>query len=279
MIQLKLAVEQLLARTSTAVQDSSAAVSLPPQEAAVDAAPAALPHSSMAPAQAEQAVTPKKQSRSGAFGAFLKSRLLAAVRLASKAQAAATAAAPQAPPPMKGAATAAATALQAAVASPSTTTVGGKGATAHVSVGGSTAGRIAQPGRQEPLRCTTSTGGSPAGGGGRGARCRAAPGSWPRPQRRVLPGRRHPSAATCGSGTRRRLRWQRHQLDTTKSQLDDAVRKLNDMQAEFDELLLCLWHGVRQEQGTVRGHARPRAWTPEPILAAIEEQWMGGAFP
>ncbi|EFJ44142.1 hypothetical protein VOLCADRAFT_95604 [Volvox carteri f. nagariensis] len=69
----------------------------------------------------------------------------------------------------------------------------------------------------------------------------------------------------------------RHQLDTTKAQLDEAVRKLNDMQAEFDELLLCL--GMESAKNKALCDAmRAAGLDPEPILAAIEEQWMSGAL-
>ncbi|GLC55801.1 hypothetical protein PLESTB_001030200 [Pleodorina starrii] len=276
MIQLKLAVEQLLARTSTAVQDSSAAVSLPPQEAAADAAPAALSHSSMAPAQAEQAVTPKKQSKSGAFGAFLKSVFSPRSGSASKAQAAATSAAPQAPPPVKGAATAAATALQAAVASPSTTAVGVR---APRPMSASAVPRqAASPSLADRSRYAALHQRAAA----RLAEAAAEPAAAPRPvlAPAAAPGASRQAAPQRGDVWQRyeeKIAMHRHQLDTTKTQLDEAVRKLNDMQAEFDELLLCL--GMESAKNKALCEAmRAAGLDPEPILAAIEEQWMGGAF-
>ncbi|GLI62379.1 hypothetical protein VaNZ11_004998 [Volvox africanus] len=277
MIQLKLAVEQLLARTSSAVQDATSSQAVPSTVEATQAGPAAATLQSAAAAQAEQhghVATPKKHSRTATFGAFLKSVFSPRSGSASKAQATAATTAPAATPAPVVPSTLGTntSSLAAAVpASPSTTAVGIRAPrpmSASALPGNVPSPSLADKSRYAALHQRAAA---------RLAEAAAEP-AGTRPAQAA-------AAGAAGQGQRGGV-WQRyeekialhrHQLDTTKAQLDEAVRKLNDMQAEFDELLLCL--GMESAKNKALCDAmRAAGLDPEPILAAIEEQWMSGVY-
>ncbi|GIL91235.1 hypothetical protein Vretimale_18879 [Volvox reticuliferus] len=277
MIQLKLAVEQLLARTSSAVQDATSNLADPSTVEATPVAPPAAPLQTAVAAQIEQhghAATPKKQSRTATFGAFLKSVFSPRSGSASKAQPTVAAAAPAAAPApiVLGNLNTNTSSLSTAVpASPSTTAVGIR--TSRPMSASTLSGKVPSPSLADRSRYAALHQRAAA----RLAEAAAEP-AGTRPAQTA-------AAAAAGQGQRGGV-WQRyeekialhrHQLDTTKAQLDEAVRKLNDMQAEFDELLLCL--GMESAKNKALCDAmRAAGLDPEPILAAIEEQWMSGVY-
>ncbi|KXZ54250.1 CDKD1 protein [Gonium pectorale] len=261
-IQLKMAVEQMLAQTA------SVPAAAPTATATVTALPAALP----APSAAEQqAATPKKHSRSASFGAFLKSVFSPRGGSAGKAQAAAAGVLQPASPAARAFGTNAAAVLNAggatAVPSPmasSSSAVGFHGArpaSASAMPRRPASPSLADKGRYAALHQKAAARLAEAAG----ENAAAAPTLAAHQPQRSDMWRRYEE----------KIALHRHQLDTTKSQLDEAVRKLNDMQVEFDELLLCL--GMESAKNKALCDAmRAAGIDPEPILAAIEEQWMGG---
>ncbi|KAG2490111.1 hypothetical protein HYH03_011417 [Edaphochlamys debaryana] len=277
-VHLKLAVEQLLKRTTSAVQAVVAAAEAPPAPQPAAAAPP------------QQASTPAKLSRSASIGAFFRN-MFSPKNSASKAAAA------QAPPSPS--------ITTASSASAAGRAFGNNAASILNSANGASAA-VQAPASPAVTRASSSVAGAmPA----RPASASAVP---RRPASPCLADKERyaalhqraaarlaqaatepasilaaaapqPQAPAPAPGARGDL-WQRYeqrvslhrqQLDATRSQLDEAVRKLHEMQTEFDELLLCL--GMESAKNKALCDAmRAAGLDPEPILAAIEDQWMAG---
>ncbi|KAG2453029.1 hypothetical protein HYH02_002364 [Chlamydomonas schloesseri] len=262
-LQLKMAVEQLLARTSTAAAAVNVASQAPvaPAAAAAAVAVAGAAHDAQ---QQQQVGTPqRKLSRSASFSAFIKG--IFSPKSASKA-------APQAVPasPSAGRAFGTAHAVNVATAAPASPAlnVPGSGAVgvqpARPASASALPRHVASPsvtdrGRYAVLHQRAAA---------RLAQAAAEPAA----------AAVHPPLQQRGDVWRRyeeKIASHRQQLDTTKSQLDEAVRKLHDMQAEFDELLLCL--GMESAKNRALCDAmRAAGIDPEPIMAAIEAEWLAG---
>ncbi|PNW78657.1 hypothetical protein CHLRE_09g388100v5 [Chlamydomonas reinhardtii] len=261
-LQLKMAVEQLLARTSTAAAAVTVASQAP---AAPAAAPPAQEHSAQ---QQQQPGTPqRKLSRSASFSAFIKG--IFSPKSASKAAPqAAHAAVPASPSAARAFGTSNAANLAAAAPASPAVNVPGSGAVGVQAARPASASAlprhvaspsVADRGRYAVLHQRAAA---------RLAQAAAEP----------APAATNPQVQQRGDVWRRyeeKITSHRHQLDTTKSQLDEAVRKLRDMQAEFDELLLCL--GMESAKNRALCDAMLAAGIdPEPIMAAIEAEWLAG---
>ncbi|PNH04455.1 hypothetical protein TSOC_009376 [Tetrabaena socialis] len=266
MIQLKQAVDAMLARTRSAADAVVAAVAAAPPQPPQLAAAAAD--------QQQQSETPKKLSRSASLGAFIKS-VFSPRGSATKA---APAAAQQAAPAVKAATRAFGTNVTAAVNNAAAQAQPASPAVQqwqHAGASGVMAARPASASALPRQAASPSTldKGRYAALNQRAAARLAAAASEPAGAQQASPA---PAAQQRGDVWRRyeeRVAVHRTQLDATKSQLDEAVRKLSGMQAEFDELLLCL--GMESAKNKALCDALMAAGIdPEPILAAIEEQWM-----
>ncbi|GFR47705.1 hypothetical protein Agub_g9458, partial [Astrephomene gubernaculifera] len=266
MIQLKMAVEQLLKRTNTAAQAVVSAV-VPSSTASGQAAATAA---AAAPTGEQQVGTPKKKSAT--FGAFIKNMFSPKSNSASKAQAAAAATAAAAAPmpsiaaPAPGSASkrffganvtsllnssAAAAPTAAVPASPvaqrASSAAGFLGA--RPSSASALPRRAASPSPADRSRYATLHQKAAARlaeaaaepGGARSILASAgAPAAGPLYNQQHQQPQQQPQRGDLLRRYEEKIAVHRHQLDATKSQLDEALRKLNDMQTEFDELLLCL---------------------------------------
>lgn len=212
-----MAVEQLLARTSTAAAAVTVASQAP---AAPAAAPPAQEHSAQ---QQQQPGTPqRKLSRSASFSAFIKG--IFSPKSASKAAPqAAHAAVPASPSAARAFGTSNAANLAAAAPASPAVNVPGSGAVGVQAARPASASAlprhvaspsVADRGRYAVLHQRAAA---------RLAQAAAEP----------APAATNPQVQQRGDVWRRyeeKITSHRHQLDTTKSQLDEAVRKLRDMQ-------------------------------------------------
>ncbi|KAG2431578.1 hypothetical protein HXX76_009592 [Chlamydomonas incerta] len=263
-LQLKMAVEQLLARTSTAAAAASVASQAPAAPAA--AAPVPAMHDAHQQQQQQQAGTPqRKLSRSASFSAFIKG--IFSPKSANNA-AAQPAAVPASPSASRAFGTS--NAVNVAAAAPASPAL-------HMPGSGAVGVQVARPASASALpRHVASP--SVADRGRYAVLHQRAAARLAQAAAEPVPAAANPQSQQRGDVWRRyeeKIATHRQQLDTTKSQLDDAVRKLHDMQAEFDELLLCL--GMESAKNRALCNAmRAAGIDPEPIMAAIESEWLAG---